>query len=83
MNKIIVQVFLPVNGMTYELRLPDTMYVHDVTDVLSELFAEIAKGFYSSSENNVLCFREQGESLPQDMTLRELGICNRSSLMFI
>lgn len=83
MNKIIVQVYLPVNGMTYEIRVPDNMYVRDVTDVLSELFSEIAKGFYSSSTDNVLCFREQGESLPQDRTLRELGICNRSSLMFI
>ncbi|MBP0971553.1 MAG: hypothetical protein J5753_05880 [Oscillospiraceae bacterium] len=83
MNKIIVQVYLPVNGITYEIRLPDNMYVRDVTDVLSELFSEIAKGFYSSCENNVLCFREQGESLPQDRTLRELGICNRSRLMFI
>ena len=83
MNKIIVQVYLPVNGNTYEIRLPDNMYVHDVTEVLSELFAEIAKGFYCSGSVNVLCFRDQGESLPQNQTLKELGIRNKSSLMFI
>ena len=83
MNKIIVQVYLPVNGTTYEIRLPDSMYVRDVTDVLSELFSEIAKGYYAGSSTNVLCFRDKGESLPQDRTLRELGIRNRSSRMFI
>ena len=83
MNKIIVQVYLPVNGTTYEIRLPDTMYVRDVTDVLAELFSETAKGFYAAGSTNILCFRDKGESLPQDRTLRELGIRNRSSLMFI
>lgn len=83
MNKIIIQVFLPVNGKTYDVRLPESMYVHDVTEVLSELFAEIAKGFYCKGDVNILCFKDCGESLPHDKTLKELGVSNRASMMFI
>ncbi len=83
MNKIIVQVYLPVNGKTYDVRVPENMYVHDAAEVLADLFTEAAKGFYSKSDVNIICFRESGESLPQDRTLRELGVCNRTKLMFI
>lgn len=83
MNKIIVQVYLPANGKNYDIRIPEDMYVHDAVDILGDLFAEAAKGFYCKSETNILCFREKGESLPQDKTLKELNICNRTRLMFV
>lgn len=83
MNKIIVQVYLPANGRTYDVRLPEDMYVHDAADVLGDLFSDAAKGLYCKGEVNILCLREKGESLPQDKTLKELGICNRTKLMFV
>lgn len=83
MNKIIVQVYLPVNGKTYDVRLPEDMYVHDVAEVLADLFTESAKGFYCKSDTNILCFRDKGESLPQNKTLKELEVCNRSKLMLV
>ncbi|MBR7039288.1 MAG: hypothetical protein IKI21_08585 [Oscillospiraceae bacterium] len=83
MERIIVQVYLPVNGKWYDVRLPEEMYVHDAAEVLAELFTEAARGFYSRSDVNILCFRETGHSLPQDKTLKELGIQNRSRLMFV
>ncbi len=45
MNKIIIQVYLPANSKTYDVRVPENMYVHDVAEVLAELFSESAKGF--------------------------------------
>lgn len=83
MNKIIVQVFLPANGKTYDVRLPENMYVHDAAEVLAELFSEAAKGFYCKGDVNILCYKDLGESLPQDKTLKELGVVNRARLMFI
>lgn len=83
MNKIIVQVFLPANGKTYDVRLPENMYVHDAADILGDLFSEAAKGVYCKGDVNILCFRDKGESLPRDKTLKELNICNRTRLMFV
>ena len=83
MNKIIVQVYLPANGRTYDVRLPEDMYVRDAADVLGDIFSDTAKGFFCKGDVNILCFRDAGESLPQDKTLKELGICNRSQLMFV
>lgn len=83
MNKIIVQVYLPANGKTYDVRLPEDMYVHDAADVLGDIFTEAAKGLYCKSSVNILCFRDKGESLPRDKTLKELEIKNRAKLMFI
>ena len=83
MNKIIVQVYLPANGRTYDVRLPEDMYVRDAADVLGDLFSDVAKGLYCKSEVNILCLRDRGESLPQGKTLKELDICNRSQLMFV
>jgi len=83
MNKIIVQVYLPANGKTYDVRLPEDMYVHDAADMLGDLFSDAANGLYCKGEVNILCFRDKGESLPQEKTLKELGIRNRSQLMFV
>lgn len=83
MNKIIVQIYLPANGKTYDVRLPEDMYVRDAADVLGDLFSDAARGLYCKGEVNILCFRDRGESLPQNRTLKELGISNRSQLMFV
>lgn len=83
MNKIIIQVYLPANGKTYDVRVPENMYVYDVARVLAELFSESAKGFYYKGDVNILCFRESGKSLLQNCTLKELGVSNRTQLMFV
>ena len=83
MNKIIIQIFLPANGNWYDIRVPESMYVYDLATVLADLFSEIAKGFYYKSNENVLCFRDTGQKLPQDKTLAELKVCNRTKLMFV
>lgn len=83
MNKIIVQVYLPADGKTYDVRVPENMYVYDVVKVLAELFSESAKGFYYKGDVNILCFRESGKSLLQNCTLKELGVSNRTQLMFV
>ena len=83
MNKIIVQVYLPADGKTYDVRVPENMYVYDVVKVLAELFSESAKGFYYKGGVNILCFRESGKSLLQNCTLKELGVSNRTQLMFV
>ena len=83
MNKIIVQVYLPANRKTYDVRLPENMYVYDAVKVLAELFSESAKGFYYKGDVNILCFKENGKSLPQNFTLKELNVSNRTKLMFV
>lgn len=83
MNTMIVQVYLPANGKTYDVRIPEEMYVCDAAALLGELFSDAANGLYCKGDVNILCFRDQGESLPQDKNLKELGICNRTQLMFV
>lgn len=83
MNKIIVQVYLPANGKNYDIRISEDMYVYDAVDILGDLFAEAAKGFYCKSNINLLCLMDDGKSLPMDKTLKELEICNRTKLMFV
>ncbi|MBE6876672.1 MAG: hypothetical protein E7496_08145 [Ruminococcus sp.] len=83
MNKIIIQVFLPANETVYDIRVPESMYVCDLAAVLADLFSETAKGFYSKSDVNLLCFQNTGENLPPDKTLAELEICNRTKLIFV
>ena len=83
MNKIVVQVYLPVNSKTYDVRVPDNIYVHDFAELLAELFSESEKGFYYKSDVNIICLLESGKSLPQNRTLKELNICNRAKLMFV
>ncbi|MDE6519118.1 MAG: hypothetical protein K2K91_01470 [Ruminococcus sp.] len=83
MNKIIVQVYLPADGRTYDIRVPENMYIYDAVNVMAELFAEISKGFYCKGDVNILCMRDKGESLPQNKTFRELKIANRTELMFV
>ena len=83
MNKIIVQVYIPVNSKTYDVRVPESMYVHDLTELLADIFSESEKGFYYKSSVNILCLRKNGRILPQNRTLKELDINNRASLMFV
>ena len=83
MNKIIVQVYLPVNNKTYDIRVSEDMYVHDFAELLAELFSESEKGFYYKSDVNLICRRTDGKSLPHGRTLKELNINNRTKLMFV
>ena len=83
MNQILVQIYLPANGIYYDVYVPDHVCIVEVTELLADLFTEISNGFFVRDDINYLCQRDKGEGFPPEKTLRELNVKNGSKLIFI
>ncbi|MDO5559701.1 MAG: hypothetical protein Q4F95_08900 [Oscillospiraceae bacterium] len=83
MNKILTEIYLPANGKSYEVYLPENMYAGDAAQLLADLFTEAAGGFYCRDDVNILCDRFEGRAFDSDKTLKELNVKNHSMLMLV
>ena len=82
-EKVLVEVYLPMAGQTFEAFLPKMITIEEVVALLSRMIEELASVFYSKTENEVLCNRENGEIYDINKTVEQQRIVNGSKLMLI
>ena len=83
MNKILVEVYIPAENKTYDVYIPVKSKLHEVTTLLVSIFSELSKGYFSASENSVLCNRDTGTIFNINLSVEELGLINGTQLMLI
>ena len=83
MNNIVIEVFLPVNGRKYDIRISNEMLISDVTEMITEVVSELAYGQFKGDEKTVLCDAETGKIFNINLSVSEQGISNASKLMLI
>lgn len=83
MNKILVQLYIPVTGKKYDVRLPRSISVKQATELITSFFTEMIGGAYIPDEDSVLCDVESGIMYNVNSSVASLNLKNGSKLMLI
>lgn len=83
MNKVMVEVNIPVTGMGYDILLPRTLSVSQATMMLASFFTGMTGGAYMPDEEAVLCSMDDGRIYNVNSSVEDLHLRNGSKLMLI
>lgn len=83
MEKILVEVFVPVINTSIDVFIPKASPMYEVASLIKEAVTELSKGRFVASEETALCYRDSGAIINVNMKVYELGIHNGSKLMLI
>lgn len=83
MDKILVEVYVPAEGVSYDVLLPRELKIRDVILLLSKAVASLSNGCYEEEDGALLCDRQTGKLLDVNHSVYELSLQNGSSLMLI
>lgn len=83
MDKIMLEVRLPVANKYYDVRVPANSCIGDVLPLLEQALEELEKGYYLAKGDSVLCDGETGKIFDLQMTVREAGIVNGSKVILM
>lgn len=83
MEKILVNIYVPVLKKSYDMFIPADSPLHEVLDLIKKAVTELSDGLYFPDRNTALCRREDGQIFNINMLVFELGIQNGSRLMLI
>lgn len=83
MDKVLVQVFVPVLDRSFDMFIPLRSPVHEVLELIKRAVEELSEGSFRSDENTALCRREDGTLININQSVCELNIQNGSKLMLI
>ncbi|QCJ44174.1 methyltransferase [Bacillus sp. S3] len=83
MDKVLVEVFIPAANQTFDIFLPLKSKLHEVVLLVGNTLTELSQGYYTGTEQTVLCDRHTGEIFNINNTVEELGLKNGSKLMLL
>ena len=83
MDKILVNIFVPIINSSYDMFIPVSLKVYTVLELIKKSVAEMSDGRFIAYENNVLCFRGDGSIIDINLSVLETEIKNGSRLMLI
>ena len=83
MNKIIIEVYVPASGNRYEMKIPRSVQMYKVLELIKKAIAESEDGRYLPDDTAVLCDRRTRDIINLNFTATELGVKNGSKLMII
>lgn len=83
MDKILVNIYVPIFTMSYDMLIPPASPMHEVMGLIKKAVTEMSDGQFISGSNNVICFRDSGKIIDINLLVFETGIHNGSRLMLI
>ena len=83
MNKLTVEVYLPSALKSYDIQIPASMRLSQITTLVSEALAQMSGTLYAADSTPMLCDLKSGAILNINMTAWDLGLRNGSRLMLI
>lgn len=83
MDKVLVNVYVPVLNTSYDIFIPQESLLNDVLELVKKAIMELSDGLFFSATNTELCKKDNGEILDINLSVYELGIRNGSKLMLI
>lgn len=82
-NKLILRVYLPASGETYEIKASRSLRVKQVTDILVSFLQGRGTGEYIPDNSAVLCDMKTGDEHEAGAYIGEAGILQGDKLMLI
>ncbi len=83
MGKIMVEIYLPASGKSYDIRIPANCRIGEMIPLIEACMGELAEGYFVPTGDALLCDRSNGVALNINMTADEMGIVNGAKLMLI
>lgn len=83
MSKVLVEVYVPALGQSYDVFIPLHSPMHEVLELLKRAVTELSDGRFAANGNTALCNRQDGTIININMSVYELRIRNGSKLMLI
>lgn len=83
MDKVLIQVFVPVLERSFDMFVPLRLPMYEVLELVKRAVEELSEGSFRADESTVLCRREDGTILNINQSVHELKIQNGSKLMLI
>jgi hypothetical protein len=83
MNKILVEVYLPALGKSFDAFIPIESKLSEVIMLLAKALSDLSNGSYIASEDAILCDIATGNIFNINLSASELGLKNGSKLMLI
>ena len=83
MNKVLVKVFVPAIGDSFDMFAPPDVPIANVCRVMADGVAEITSDKYLSSGLERLCFASPSGILDPARCLQDYGVCDGTQLYLI
>lgn len=83
MSKVLIEVYNPASGKTYDVLIPLESKLYEVSYLLSNTISELSEGYYRVTDQSILCNRKTGELYDINSTIEELGFKNGEKLMLL
>lgn len=83
MEKILIELFVPVLGSTFDIFIPKQAYMYEILELMKKAVTEMGEGRFMADEGTVICYRENGAVININLSVGELELHNGSRLMLI
>lgn len=83
MDKIMVEVYVPVLGKSYDYRIPLQSRMYEVLSLIKKSISELSDGHFICDEQTIICYRNDASILDINLSVYELRLQNGSKLMLI
>ena len=83
MNRVLVNVFVPILNTSYDIFIPIRAQLFEVTELIKKAVAELSEGRFLPTRETAIAKRSSGEILNVNSTVFELNIENGARLMLI
>ena len=83
MDKVLVEVFVPLLNRSYDIFISLQSPMYEVLSLIKKAVSELSDGRFVANANTIICYRESGDIININLSVFELGICNGTKLMLI
>ena len=83
MNKVLVNVYIPILNQSYDIFIPVQSQLFEVTELIKKAVCELSEGQFIPSRDTVLALKATGRIPDVNSTVFELSIGNGTKLMLI
>lgn len=83
MEKVLVNVYVPVLRTSYDIFVPMRSKIHEITVLINRAITELSEGLFISDAKTTLCMRETGDIINVNLSVFEAGFVNGTKLILI
>lgn len=83
MDKVLVEISVPVVGKTFDVFIPQTSKMSEIISLVSKSVSDLSGGKFKSDESTIICDADSGQIFNINLSIYELEIKNGSKLMLI
>ncbi len=83
MDKILVEVYVPLLDHVYDIFIPRHLPMYQVLELIKKAVTELSDGRFVADSTTAICYRDNGNIININMRVYELEIYNGSKLMLI